>query len=62
MTTNRLLLLVVRYGIGGAMILTGVVFLFASPMGFGTDAFALGVGGGLSVLLLNFFYRLGVSG
>lgn len=55
-------LLAVRYGIGSVMIVAGIVFLFASPIGFGTDAFALGVGGGLSVLMINFLYRLGVSG
>ena len=44
------------------MVLAGIVFLFASPIGFGTDGFGLGVGGGLSIVLLNFLYRLGVDG
>jgi hypothetical protein len=55
-------LLVLRYGVGGAMVVAGIVLLVMNLGGFGVDGFALGVGGGLSVVLLNFFYRLGVSG
>jgi hypothetical protein len=55
-------LLVLRYGIGGVMILAGIVVLIVNPAGFGVDGFAMAVGGGLSVLLINFLYRLGVSG
>jgi hypothetical protein len=54
-------LLIVRYGIGGVMVLGGVVMLILSPAGLGVDGFAMAVGGGLSVLLLNFMYRLSVS-
>ena len=35
--------------------------LVVSPAGLGVDGFAMAVGGGLSVLLLNFLFRLGVS-
>ncbi len=52
----------VRYGIGLVMIFGGVLVLVISPGGFGVDGFAMAVGGGLSVLMLNFLYRLGVSG
>jgi hypothetical protein len=52
----------VRYGLGIVMVLAGVVVLLVSPSSNGVDGFALAVGGGLSVLLLNFLYRLGVSG
>jgi hypothetical protein len=53
--------LAVRYGIGAVMILAGVVMIAVNPGGFGVDGFAMAVGGGLSVLLINFLFRLGVS-
>ena len=59
---SSLPLAIVRYGIGGVMILAGVVMLVVSPGGLGVDGFAMAAGGGLSVLLINFLYRLGVSG
>lgn len=40
----------------------GTVLLIVNPAGIGVDAFAMGVGGGLSVIMLNVLYRLGVSG
>jgi hypothetical protein len=52
----------VRYGIGIVMVIAGLVILVVSPGGFGVDGFALAAGGGLSVLLINFLFRLGVSG
>src|ERR1700734_583579 len=55
-------LLVLRYGIGGAMAVAGIVLLVTNSGGFGVDGFALGVGGGLSLIMINFLYRLGVSG
>jgi hypothetical protein len=55
-------MLLVRYGIGVVMVLAGIVILVVSPGGFGVDGFALAVGGGLAVLLINFLFRLGVSG
>lgn len=55
-------LLVVRYGLGGAMVLAGVVLGVVNPGGFGVEGFAMAVGGGLAVLLINFLFRLGVSG
>jgi hypothetical protein len=54
-------MLIVRYGLGGVMILGGVVMLIASPASLGVDGFAMAVGGGLSVVLLNFLLRLSVS-
>jgi hypothetical protein len=44
------------------MITGGIVMLVVSPAGLGVDGFAMAVGGGLSVLLINFLFRLGVSG
>jgi hypothetical protein len=55
-------MLFVRYGIGGLMVLGGVVLLIVSPSGLGTEGFGMAAGGGLAVLLLNFLYRMGVSG
>ncbi|HEX5195059.1 MAG TPA: hypothetical protein VFW09_19850 [Solirubrobacteraceae bacterium] len=56
------LTLFVRYGIGGIMVVAGIVLLIVNPGGFGVDGFSMSVGAGLSVLLLNWMYRLGVSG
>ena len=61
-TTRSVGMLVLRYGIGGLMVLAGIVILVINPSGLGVDGFAMAVGGGLSVLLINFLYRLGVSG
>ena len=55
-------MLVLRYGIGGVMVLAGIVLLVVNPSGLGVDGFAMAVGGGLAVLLINFLFRLGVSG
>lgn len=58
---NTPLMLVVRYGLGALMILGGVVMLIISPAGLGVDGFAMAVGGGLSVMLINVLLRLGNS-
>ena len=55
-------ILLLRYGIGAVMVLAGIVMLIVDPSGLGVDGFAMAAGGGLSVLLVNFLYRLGVSG
>ena len=55
-------MMILRYGIGAVMIVAGIVMLVVDPSGLGVDGFAMAVGGGLSVLLINFLYRLGVSG
>jgi hypothetical protein len=54
-------MLIIRYGIGAAMVLAGIVMLIVSPSGLGVDGFAMAVGGGLSVLLINFLFRLSVE-
>jgi hypothetical protein len=58
---NSPLMLVVRYGLGAIMIIGGVVMLVISPAGLGVDGFAMAVGGGLSVILINVLFRLGIS-
>jgi len=55
-------MLIVRYGIGGVMVLAGIVILIVSPSGLGAEGFGMAAGGGLAVLLLNLLYRVGVSG
>jgi hypothetical protein len=62
MTSRDVWLIVVRYGIGTALVLAGLVLLVINPSGIGVDGFAMGAGSGLSVLLINFLFRLGVSG
>jgi hypothetical protein len=51
----------VRYGIGAAMVIAGIVLLIVVP-GTGVDGFAMAVGGGLAVVMINGLFRLGVSG
>jgi hypothetical protein len=52
----------VRYGIGAVMVVAGIVLLVISPGGFGTEGFSMAVGGGLAVIMLNWLFRIGVSG
>ncbi len=52
----------VRYGIPALLVLAGVACLFVAPSGSQGEGFALFTGAGLSVLLLNQLYRMGVSG
>lgn len=51
----------IRYGIGIVLVVTGIVLLIVDPGGFGADGFGMSAGSGLSVMLLNWLYRLGVS-
>jgi hypothetical protein len=53
-------LFAVRYGLGAVLVVAGVVLLVLDPGGFGVDGFAMAAGSGLSVLMLNWLYRLGV--
>src|ERR1700759_2780327 len=52
---------IVRYGLGAVMVIGGVVMLIISPAGLGFDGFGMAVGGGLSVVLFNVLFRLGLS-
>jgi hypothetical protein len=54
-------LLFVRYGIGVVMVTAGVVLLITVP-GTGVDGFAMAVGGGLAVVLINVLFRFGAEG
>lgn len=54
-------MILIRYGLGAVMVLAGIVLVIINPGGFGVDGFAMAVGGGLSVLLINLLFRLSVS-
>jgi len=56
------LTLFIRYGVGLIGVVAGLVVLILNPGGFGVDGFGLLEGAGLSVLLLNWMFRLGVAG
>jgi hypothetical protein len=49
------------YSVAVALILGGIIMIAADPSEFGVDAFALAEGAGLSVLMINFLFRLGVT-
>lgn len=51
-----------RYGLSGALVLAGVVCLLVAPEGEAFHGFALFTGAGVSLLLLNVLYRIGVRG
>ena len=51
----------VRYGIAGALIITGQVLAIVSS-GAGWEGWALFTGAGVAVLLLNLLFRMGVQG
>jgi hypothetical protein len=55
-------LAVVRYGIPLACIVAGVVFALIDHEGTGLETWAMFTGAGVSVLLLNVLYRIGVDG
>ena len=55
-------LLLVRYGIPALLILAGLAALLFGPDGAALEGWALFTGAGLSVLLLNVLYRVGVRG
>ena len=58
---NSVGMLLIRYGLGALMVLGGVVMVIISPADLGLEGFAMAAGGGLSVILLNFLFRLSVS-
>ncbi len=59
---QRYLILFVRYGIGVLLILTGFVLAVVAEGGVAAEAWAIFTGAGVSVLLLNALYRIGVQG
>ena len=60
---KRNLLFAVRYGVPAMIALAGiVVMLVASDREVGFEIGAMFVGAGIAVFLLNFFFRMGVTG
>ncbi len=59
---TRAILLTVRYGIPGALVLTGLVLLVVADRGAGLDGWALFTGAGLAILFLNLAFRFGATG
>ena len=55
-------LVTVRYGLGGALILAGVIVFIVVGGDHGAYGLTSAVGAGLSVMLLNLLYRMSVSG
>jgi hypothetical protein len=51
-----------RYGLPAALVLAGFVVLFTADSSARWDGFAMCVGSGLAVLLLNWLFRLGAKG
>jgi hypothetical protein len=52
----------VRYGIPLALVITGVVLLFAADSTVAPEAWAGFTGAGIAVFLLNLLFRIGVQG
>jgi hypothetical protein len=52
----------VRYGIPGALVIAGFVVLVVASGDTAVEGWSLFTGAGLSVLLLNVLFRLGVKG
>jgi len=51
-----------RYGLPAVLVLAGFVILFVADGSTRWDGFAMCVGAGLAVLLLNWLFRLGAKG
>jgi len=51
-----------RYGLPAVLVLAGFVLLFVADGTTRWDGFAMCVGAGLSVLLLNMLFRFGAKG
>lgn len=52
----------VRYVLPGVVLLAGIVLLAFNPTLIGLEGWAMLTGAGLSILLLNWLYRVGVQG
>lgn len=62
MSAKRWLLILTRWVIPGALITFGIVYGLVTRTEEGAEAFSLFAGAGLSIMLLNFLYRMGVTG
>lgn len=59
---QRTILVAVRFGLPIVLIVAGVVLLFTTEGATRWDGFAMCVGAGLSVALLNVLFRFGAHG
>ena len=57
-----MLLRLVRYGLPAALVVAGFVLLVAAPDSTRYEGFAMCVGAGFSLLLLNVLFRIGARG
>ena len=57
-----MLLNVVRYGLPAGLVIAGFVLLVAAPESTRYEGFAMCVGAGLALLLLNVLFRIGARG
>ena len=55
-------LIALRYGLGSILVVAGIALWIIDPGGFGVDGFAMAAGSGFSVILINYLWRLGVTG
>lgn len=62
MASRRRLLFLLRYGLPAVLIVAGFVLLFAASRSIRWDGWAMCVGSGLAILLLNWLFRLGARG
>ncbi len=51
-----------RYGLAAIFIVAGFLALFLAPPASRYEGFSMCVGSGLSILLLNFLFRMGAKG
>jgi hypothetical protein len=61
-TRRELALTALRYGLPAVLVILGFVILIAVPGNLRWDGWAMCVGAGLSILLLNWLFRMGVKG
>jgi hypothetical protein len=52
----------IRYGLPAVLVVAGFVLLFVADDGIKWDGFAMCVGAGLAVLLMNVLFRFGAKG
>jgi hypothetical protein len=62
MDRRRVSLLGLRYGLPGVLIVVGFVLLFTADSSLKWDGWAMCVGAGLSIALMNVLFRLGAKG
>jgi hypothetical protein len=59
---NRTPIIALRYGLPAACILAGFVILFTTNGSLKWDGWAMCVGAGLAILLMNVLFRFGAKG